>query len=171
MASRKQFGSFSIDPDYVAKMTKNLVGYNAAVEKEIKSRMGLAVNIIWTIAHQRRPQISAAQAKSEGRGYKTVINSKGKMTKKIRRVSNPDAQAGVPVDTGVLQAHVLKEVVSGKAGVVQGRIYVEDVEYALAMEFGSPTKNVRARPYMRPAVELGRAGVKAVFQKKAKITI
>lgn len=169
MASRQQFGSFYFDPDSADRMARKGQDWLQKLDAELGKRMKKAVQIVWTIAHQKRPMITAADAKAMGYGKVGRIDSKtGKKRMVQKRVSNPDAEAGVPVDTGNLQAHVKSETIPGKIGKITGRIYVEAVEYALAMEFGVPSKNIRARPYMRPAIDLARPALNEVFRAPMK---
>lgn len=139
--------SFSIDTGKLDAVLSHVRESGKRADKLIERKMNKAVDIVWRVAHQKRPMISKSQAKTEGR---------------TRRVSNPDASAGVPVRTGVLQASIQKsvKVVGGKW---IGRIWT-DTPYAKYMEFG--TSKIRARAFMRPAINLTRDALKLIFGKK-----
>lgn len=101
---------------------------HAAMEK----KMNLIVDVVFKTATARRPKIAVTK---ENRGQ--------------YRVSDPNAKAGVPVDTGALQASITKDVRwSGKKiiGEVEAGL---DLIYAKMIEFG--TSKMRPRPFMRPA--------------------
>lgn len=140
--------SFSIDTGKLDAVLSNVKNAEKKADALIGKKMTKAVDIIWRVAHQKRPMITAQQAKSEGR---------------VKRVSNPNAQAGVPVDTGALQASIQKSV-SSKSGKWIGRIWTSGIEYAQMIEFG--TSKMAARPFMRPAVNLTRDALKQMFGVK-----
>lgn len=139
--------SFSIDTGKLDAVLSNVKNANRKADKLIEKKMNKAVDIIWRVAHQKRPMISKAQMKAEGR---TV------------RVSNPDAQAGVPVRTGLLQMSIQKSV-KYSGGKWVGRIWT-NTPYAEFLEFG--TSKMRARAFMRPAVNLTRDALKIMFDTK-----
>lgn len=133
------------------------------VGKDLMGKMNSAVNIMWITARAKRPKISTQQAKSSATRY-FRRDSNGK--RKEYRVSDPAAKLGVPVDTGILQASIKKEVNDRKNGKIIGRIYVDGVKYAKYMEFG--TSNIQARPFMRPAIDLNKERIKNLFKKPIK---
>lgn len=61
-----------------------------------------------------------------------------------------DMQRDVPVDTGKLKRSLKVEVTSGDDISDQTLSVSTDVNYAMDVELG--TKNMKARPFMRPAV-------------------
>lgn len=143
-------GSFSEKiPSYSEKIIEKVLKYQERVDKIIESKMNSAVKIVWATAHAKRPMITKAQSKSEGR---------------LKRVSDPGATAGVPVDTGDLQISIKKDVTK-KGFKLIGRIYVEGPgeKYANFMEFG--TSKTEARPFMRPALNLNKEFIKQIFRK------
>jgi len=60
-----------------------------------------------------------------------------------------------PVDSGALQASIHVEGGGGDYSVIA------DVSYAEAVEYG--TSKMAAQPYLRPAVELARAEIEAIW--------
>lgn len=137
--------SFSVD-------TGNLDNVLGQINKERKradtilfKKVSKATDIIYTIAHSKRPMIT-----------KAVMRAQGRRT----RVSDPEAKAGVPVRTGALQASIQKEV-SQKSNSVVGRIFTKS-PYAAFIEFG--TSKMPARPFMRPALELAQDALKLMFK-------
>ncbi len=121
--------------------------------------MNLAVNMVYQIAHQKRPYITQQQARKEGR--RKLKNGK------YHVVSDPAARAGVPVafiGGGALQAsitHMVQKIGSKTQGIVS-----VNSPYAEYLEFGTP--NMEARPFMRPALMLTKDAIVRLF--KSKIT-
>ncbi len=140
--------SFSVDTGKLDTVLSQIKKGREQTDRLIGIKMTKAVNIVWGVAHQRRPMITAKQAKIEGRA---------------KRVSNPDAIAGVPVDTGALQASIQKSVKQSNKKWI-GKIWTSGIDYASAMEFG--TSKIRARPFMRPAINLSKDALKLMFGKK-----
>jgi len=124
-------------------------------------RMELATNMVWRIAHQKRPYISKQHQK---RGFRTLSGNIHH-----NRVSDPNAQLGVPVDTGLLQSAVKKEVTHVGHGKFQGMVYVDlgIAPYGIDMEYG--TSKVHARPFMRPAAALTKDAIRKLFALKAEL--
>jgi len=120
--------------------------------KQTVKKITASVNILYKLASAKRPMITNAQAKAQGRR---------KVGGKYQRVSDPDAKAGVPVRSGELQRSIEKKV-EDKGVKVIGSVYT-DSPYANFVEFG--TSRMRARPFMRPAIELGKAAIKLLFSK------
>jgi HK97 gp10 family phage protein len=138
---------FKFSPDSLSKIANTIGKQPARYDAIMKKRMTSAVQIVWSVAHSKRPMISKIQMKQQGR---------------TKRVSEAGAEAGVPVDTGALQASILKEVKPGKElGSWVGRIYTKGIPYAGYMEYG--TSRIKARPFMRPAVALTASSLKQVF--------
>jgi hypothetical protein len=127
----------------------------------MQRRMELATSMIWRLAHQKRPYISKQHQK---RGFRTKSGSVHH-----NRVSDPNAQLGVPVDTGLLQSAIKKEVTRVGYGKFQGVVYVDlgIAPYGIKMEYGD--SKVHARPFMRPAAALTREAVLKMFRAKAEI--
>lgn len=139
------------------KMGARVKEYDVIMER----RMRVATDMVWRIAHQKRPYISKQQQK---RGFRTLSGSVHH-----NRVSDPNAQLGVPVDTGLLQSVVKREVTRTGYGKFQGVVYVDlaVAPYGKDMEFG--TSKVHARPFMRPAMELTREAIKKLFNARAEM--
>ena len=141
--------------DLSRKFTRAIESTDKLVEKKVK----LATQMVYQIAHQKRPYITNMQAKAEGRR----MIGKGK----FHRVSDPNAEAGVPValiNGGALQASIKTEF-KKNGSKYQGRVYVADpgAAYAGYLEYGTP--NMQARPFMRPAINLTQDAIKAMLKK------
>lgn len=152
MASRGS-GSFSFDPGGVDRIVGKIKQERQKAHRLTVVKMNKAVDIMYRVARQKRPYISKAQMKSEGRRTK---------------VSDPSAEAGVPVaaiNGGALQASIKKKV-SDKGYSVVGIIEAggASAPYAKYLEFG--TSKMAARPFMRPAIDLTRQAIKNMFAKK-----
>lgn len=146
--------TFKFDTSAISRFGDRLGKGFARDDKEIERRVKRATDIIWRTAHAKRPMISKAQMKAEGRKA---------------RVSDPGAQAGVPVRTGALQASVKQRTSSKGLMRYQGVVETTGVPYAGFMEYG--TRSVAARPFMRPAVALNKEVVKRVFGVKVSSTL
>jgi HK97 gp10 family phage protein len=139
---------FYVRPTDVEKLAHHFTFELMNREQNIlRKKVGAAVDIVWRTARAKRPMITPKQAKNEGRR---------------KRVSNPGAGYGVPVDTGALQSAIKKRITE-TTGKVIGEIYVDGSvnnpvsgrsvgEYALLVENG--TSKMAARPFMRPALAL-----------------
>ena len=147
-------GSFTIKRGSLDSVISSIKKERVRADSLIRKKVTGATNIIYAVAHAKRPMITNAQAKAEGR------KSLGKG--KYERVSDPNAEAGVPVRTGALQASIQKSVSATSKGWL-GRIWTS-WPYAAFMEYG--TSRVLARPYMRPAVVLTRSAIKVLFAKQ-----
>lgn len=159
-------GDFKVPLGAVDKVVKNLKKEQEAQIKILTGRMNSIVNLVWGIAHQRRPYISAAQARFEGRPVHRAKTLERKTAGgKIHRVSDPNAEAGVPVafiDGGALQDSVKKSV-TVKGDKVLGRVWTDSL-YAKYLEYG--TSKMQARPFMRPAYDFAERYAKEVLTKK-----
>lgn len=146
---------FSVKLNAMEELGRNLAKQTKKYDVVMEQRMNLATNMVWRIAHQKRPYISKQEQK---RGF---VTKSGNVHH--RRVSDPNAQLGVPVKTGLLQSAVKKEVTHNGYGKYQGAVYVDlsMAPYGKDMEFG--TSKVHARPFMRPAMELTREAIKKMF--------
>lgn len=136
--------------DYTEQIRKAFKEADDAIDKDIKKKMEDIVNVVYKTAHSKRPMITKAQMKASGR---------------LKRVSDPGASAGVPVDTGDLQASIKKEV-RQKGEKFIGRIFVDGpgAEYASYMEFG--TSKILPRSFLRSAMHLNKEWIKRRFEKK-----
>lgn len=116
-------------------------------------------NVVLKTAQAKRPLISKQQMVQTGR---------------TKRVSDPNAAYGVPVDTGALQISIKSEVTDNGKFVV-GTIYVDDNvsnpktgvrvgQYAKAMEFG--TSRIAPRSFMRSALYVNKDWIKKRFAQK-----
>lgn len=143
-------GTFSIKFDAIPRLTGRVANAFGKYDKDIEKRVTRATEIVWRVAHQKRPMITAEQARMDGRG----LDKFGKQ----RRVSDPNAQAGVPVRSGRLQGSVVRFVKRDKLMSFTGTIETRGIQYAGYVEYG--TRRMRARPFMRPAVALTRDAIK-----------
>ncbi len=139
--------SFSIDTGKFDNLISKINALDSRAQHLTELKIRKATDIMWRVAHQKRPMMSKAQMKSEGRR---------------KRVSDPMAEAGVPVQTGALQQSIQKSVESTRHGA-RGRIWT-NIPYGKFVEFG--TSRMQARPFMRPAIVLTREAIKAMFAKK-----
>lgn len=139
--------SFSVDTSSLDGVLSNIVKSRDKIDALVGKKISKATDIMFRIATQKRPMISKSQMKQEGRS---------------KRVSDPNAEAGVPVQTGALQASIKKSVTM-KSGNFIGRIWTS-IKYAQYVEFG--TSKMRARPFMRPAINISKDLIKQLFNKK-----
>jgi hypothetical protein len=151
--------SFSFDANKVDKLIHSA---NKIVLRErglMMKKMNDITNIVWQTAHAKRPMITHAEMKKSGRS---------------KRVSNPNADYGVPVDTGALQISIKKEVTDNGKSIV-GSIFVDSntnnpksgrsvQEYAKAMEFG--TSKIASRSFLRSALHVNKEWIKRRFSQK-----
>lgn len=141
--------TFKFDLNAVGDLSKKVGNRLIADDKVIAMRMKQATAMVWRIAHQKRPMISKAQMKAQGRS---------------KRVSDPSASLGVPVDTGALQASIQQSISrNGLMGYI-GKIWTKGIQYAGFMEYG--TSKIAARPFMRPAINLTKDAIKKNFALK-----
>lgn len=149
------------DLDFGTILNRKTNEYFQTQNKNMEKKVRMAVTMAYNIAHQKRPYISNVEAKAQGRRKL----SKGRYL----RVSDPDAQLGVPVaflNGGTLQQSIKTRFRWISAGrKFQGSVYVDapGIEYASFLEFG--TSKMRARPFMRPAITLTRDAIKAMLAK------
>lgn len=154
-------GSFTLKNPTTAlnDLSRNFTKSLEATNKLIEGKVKLATQMVYQIAHQKRPYITNMQAKAEGRR----MIGKGK----YHRVSDPNASAGVPValiNGGALQASI-KTDFKQAGSKFQGRVYIDDpgAAYAGYLEYGTP--NMQARPFMRPAINLTQDAIKQMLKK------
>ncbi len=140
--------TFKVGAGVIPNIGKKIERRTAQMDRAVQQRVIRATNLIWGIAHQKRPMITKAEMVNQGRS---------------RRVSDPNAQAGVPVNTGALQASIQQKV--SRAGFMSylGRIWTKS-PYAGYMEYG--TRKILARPFMRPAINLTKDAIKNLFRVK-----
>jgi len=146
--------TFRINTDNLERLAKKIGNQSVKYDKVMKERVTRATEMVWRVAHARRPMISKAQMKYEGRA---------------KRVSDPDAKAGVPVDTGALQASITQRVTKTKSMSYQGEVATRGIPYAGYIEFG--TSKMWPRPFIRPAVNLTKDAIKRVFGLKVEANI
>jgi HK97 gp10 family phage protein len=151
-------GSFSIKGG-AAEINSVIERYYKIKDKAdlaMLSKMKYAINqLVYKTARARRPKISIQEHVALGRPKK--VNGRP-----AYRVSDPNATLGVPVRSGNLQISILKEVKQTN-GKVQGRVYIKGPgqKYAKYIEFG--TSRMRARPFMRPALNLNLKAIRKRF--------
>lgn len=147
-------GSFSLkNPAIVDKIKKDIISAQVGLDKSLLKKMNAIVDVVYNTARARRPYITKPMHVAMGRNPKTYRETK---------VSDPNASAGVPVrakNGGDLQISIQKEITK-KGDKLTGRIFVQGPgeEYAPYMEFGTP--HVKARPFLRPAVNLNKEWIK-----------
>jgi len=139
--------SFSVDTSQVDRVLTRVRKAKEQIDKSTLAKVKAATNIVYKTASARRPMMSAKEMKASGRK---------------RRVSDPGATAGVPVQTGALQMSI-KQSVTQKGDKTTGMVTTNS-PYAAFMEFG--TRYIQARPFMRPALLLNQEFIKALFAKK-----
>ncbi len=139
--------SFSVDMGALDGVLSKVKKSRERIDDLTKRKITKAVDIMYRVATARRPMITKQQMKAEGR---------------VKRVSDPNAQLGVPVQTGALQASIKKSVEATSKGFL-GRIWTS-LNYAGYVEFG--TSRMQARPFMRPAIALSQQAIKQLFGKK-----
>ena len=144
-------------PNIADKLSTSIKKYYADQQASIFKKVSLCVTVVHKTATIRRPKISITAHKALGRA--TKVNGKS-----AYRVSDPNAEAGVPVDTGTLQGSIQKEVTKSGSKIV-GRVWTEGIPYAAYIEFG--TSKAQARPFMRPALALNKEFIKSTFDKKS----
>ncbi len=143
--------TFKLDLGAIDRLGKKMGRATALYDKTMRQRMVRATEMVWRIAHQRRPYISKSQMKYEGR---TV------------RASDPSAELGVPVRTGALQASVKQTVTRTKLMSFVGEVFTKGIPYAGFIEYG--TSKMWPRPFMRPAVALTQEAIKRLFGLKVE---
>ncbi len=79
----------------------------------------------------------------------------------------------VPVDKGDLKAHVNIDgpYLDGNFNYVEVGVVNADAEIAIignVQEYGSPSKNIPAQPYIRPAIDSKRSAVLRAFRESLK---
>ena len=149
--------SFSIDTGKFDILLHKLKESKKHVDVLLDKKMNRAVDLVWGVAHARRPMITKQNAKL-GRVAKFGRGTKSQHML-YTRVSNPNASAGVPVDTGALQISIQKEVRHYAENWV-GKIWTNS-PYAEYMEFG--TSHIDPRPFMRPAINRTKDALKKIF--------
>lgn len=138
--------TITIDLDFLPRLAGKMGDRTAKYDKVIEQRVNRATQMVWAIAHQKRPMVTRAMA--------NAWNTK-------KRVSDPNAQLGVPVRTGALQASIMKSVTRTKLMSFSGMVWTKGIAYAAFLEYG--TSKMAARPFMRPAVNLTKDAIKRMF--------
>lgn len=140
----------TIKPDNIKKVVSGLVNKIPQIHNVMEKKMNLIVEVVWRSAKQKRPKISVTK------------NNRGQY-----RVSDPDAILGVPVDTGILQASITKEV-KWQGDKIIGEIDAGvGIPYAQAIEYGRSDVNMRPRPFMRPAYNENLEWIKNKWKEKS----
>jgi HK97 gp10 family phage protein len=138
---------FSIDTKNLEVVLSQIKGQQKKIDKELLKKMNAAVNVVYATARAKRPMITKAEMKATGR---------------TTRVSDPNAEVGVPVRTGALQISIQKSVES-KLNSIVGKVFTQS-PYGSYVEFG--TSKMAARPFMRPALNVQMEAIKAIFASK-----
>ena len=158
-----QDGGGSVMASLTNKFNKKVAGY----DKEMERRIRAATNLVWRTAHQKRPMMTAAQARAHGSRVSlpdTIYTSRGYAAgKNIALEAQNFGIPGVPVaakNGGRLQISVLQKV-TRLFGLMsfEGQIQAgAGVPYASYIEYG--TTRMAARPFMRPAIALNKEAIK-----------
>lgn len=145
-------GSFYIPKTGVETVLDHIREENENVLRKMSARMNAAIHIVFATARTKRGMISVIE--------KMTITGKFKGRQKgIRRVSDPKAKFGVPVQTGALRASIEKRVDAGRDRIV-GRVFTRS-PIAHFIEFG--TVKMAPRPFMRPALYENAEEIKKIF--------
>lgn len=151
--------SFYFKPADVDRLVGKTADIIQRERKLLLKKVQDITNVVMQTARAKRPIITAAEMHRSGR---------------TKRVSNPNASFGVPVDTGALQISIKSEVKdSGK--FVIGSVYVDSnvsnpktgrtvQEYAKAIEFG--TSKMAPRSFLRSAIHVNKDWIKKRFAQK-----
>lgn len=142
--------TFKVNASFISNFGSKMGKAYSQLDIELQKRVTAATNIIWRTAHARRPMMTKTQMKKEGRK---------------KRVSDPGATLGVPVQTGRLQASIRQSVTRTGKGF-QGKVETNGISYAGFIEYG--TSRMDARPFMRPAADLNKDVIKRVYDAKVE---
>ena len=160
---------FKKDMNVLANFKNQLLKDDDLIDRAIKAKIEAIINVVYRTAVARRPKISITMQKALGRSTHHIDRATGKKVSTYR-VSDPNAEAGVPVKTGALQISIKKEVKPKGLTKWIGRVYVDKsmpgAKYAKYMEYG--TSRVRARPFMRPALFLNKEWIERKFKEPIK---
>jgi HK97 gp10 family phage protein len=137
--------SFSVDTNAIDRVLGKVKSAQATIDKSMLKRVTMATTIVFKTATAKRPMMTKKQMKELGRSD---------------RVSDPNAQLGVPVRTGALQISIKQEVTQ-KKGITRGRVWTNS-PYAKYIEFG--TSKMAARPFMSPALNLNTAKIRQLLR-------
>lgn len=143
--------TFQIKGDVFDRISHKISNRLVKDDEVMKKRITAATNMIWRIAHQRRAMLSKADMRAQGRS---------------KRVSDPGATAGVPVQTGKLQGSIKQSVTKKGLLKYQGEVSTRGVDYSGYVEFG--TSKMYARPFMRPAIWLTEEAIKRMMGLKVQ---
>ena len=123
--------------------------------------MAPRAKVTWT-PRVFRKQVNALTIKTlQDAGKETVAEIKGSFG---QGVSSPGQPPGVK--SGKLKRNIRSRV-DRKKLVLQVGVSA-DVDYALALELGSPSRNLAPRPYLRPAIKRVGARVRTRLRKAGK---
>lgn len=156
--------AFKVNPDHINKVVRDIKKMSEKAQQDILRKVTSATRIVYSVAKAKRPKITSAAAKTNPNRYFRRDKTTGKV--KEYRVSDPNAELGVPVDTGALQASITMTVTPQGEKVI-GKVEAgHNVPYAIAVEYG--TSKMKARPFMRPALNLNREVMKRILEEKPK---
>ncbi len=140
----------SADVDHVVSKVTDIIGKERGI---LVKKVTDITNVVFQTAHTKRAMMTAKEAKAQHRS---------------KRVSDPNAEYGVPVDTGALQASIQKEVIdSGK--VIEGHVFVDKASkafgYAPYME-GTKSFGGRPRPFLSSAIKVNRDWISKYWKQR-----
>jgi len=165
MSSKKLVFSTNVGKEF-DKIGKQFKAESEKIEKELFKRVELATDLVYRVARTKRPKIDATEYKALKKSLQyTRRNDKGQ--KKKYYVSNPNAEVGVPVDSGDLQSSIKKEVLVKSFGKFVGRVFIQGPgeEYANRIEFGW-SGHQAPRSFMGSALRENAEKVKKIFTGK-----
>jgi HK97 gp10 family phage protein len=142
------------------KISKEIMGKSST---ELRARMDKVADIIYKTATTKRPMINAV---GSGTAPVAVKGSKKKLAAMgARRISNPEAKFGVPVQTGNLQSAIQKDVIQdGKKILVRVWVDLDKAPYGRKIELGD--SHQAARPFIRPALDRNRSLIEKIVKAK-----
>lgn len=151
----KKGKTFNVDMSSLERFGDRIGDRIRRYDEVMEQRTRAATRLVYTTARARRPYITKAQMKKEGRSY---------------RVSDPNAELGVPVQTGRLQASIKQSVERQGYGKFSGMVsaggasapYARNVEYGFGMQ---------PRPFMRPAAAINRAAIKKLYNLNVSVNV
>ena len=156
----KGFQVTKIFDSQIKTLIRQINAENGKIDAIIRSKMNQSVAWMKTTARLRRPDIyRIGNGKTGSVEFRVGRSSK---PKGAVRVSDPGAESGVPVRTGLLRSSIESEIIK-KGGKTIGKVYTTGAaEYDITIEFGN--SRIAPRPFMRPALNLNEERIKELFK-------